>query len=241
MLESLTSNVGEIKVVVATSSLGCGVNKKGVQFIVHFGPAFHTVDYCQQIGRAGRDTDQLCHAVLYSFPTGNTNISRSMKKYISQSRETCLRTMLFTPFNENNDTVHSKLPHHECCSFCAKSCDYSTECSPTYLFFCNTGENDEQQKETPVRSVTDAEKSLVKEMILHFHEQQCSHIPLLAPGEILTGVTGQLMTDVLEKLPFIDSVSYIVTNLNVGNLKLANEIATIIKEVFIDDECGRNV
>ena len=68
VFESLTSDAGTIKLVVATSSLGCGVNMKGVKFIVHFDPAFHTVDYYQQIGRAGSDSDQICHAILYSFP-----------------------------------------------------------------------------------------------------------------------------------------------------------------------------
>ena len=98
VFESLTSDAYTIKLVVETSSLGCGVNMKGVKFIVLFGSAFHTIDYCQQIGR---DSDEIRHNVLYSFPTGNTSISKSMKSYITRSIEICLRQMIFTPLNEN--------------------------------------------------------------------------------------------------------------------------------------------
>ena len=66
--ECLTCNHSSMKVVVATSALGCAINMKNVRHVVHFGPAFHVVDYCQQIGRAGREGEDLCHAVLYNFP-----------------------------------------------------------------------------------------------------------------------------------------------------------------------------
>ena len=93
--ESLT-NQGPIKVVVATSALGCGVNMKDIRYLVHFSPAFHVVDYCQQIGRAGRSGEELCHAILYSFPNHGV-ISKPMKKYIAESTSACLRSTLFSP------------------------------------------------------------------------------------------------------------------------------------------------
>ncbi|XP_066910771.1 bifunctional 3'-5' exonuclease/ATP-dependent helicase WRN-like [Clytia hemisphaerica] len=82
VLESLTEVVS-LKVIVATSSLGCGVNMKDVRYIIHYGPAFHLVDYCQQVGRAGRDGSSKCHAILYSFPH-HAHVSRSMKKFVTQ-------------------------------------------------------------------------------------------------------------------------------------------------------------
>ena len=67
VLNSLTTNNGCIRLFIATSSLGCGINASDVMFVVHYGPSFGLADYCQQIGRAGRNTHQLCHAILYVY------------------------------------------------------------------------------------------------------------------------------------------------------------------------------
>ncbi|XP_066931720.1 bifunctional 3'-5' exonuclease/ATP-dependent helicase WRN-like [Clytia hemisphaerica] len=56
VLNSLTKNEGNIRVVFATSSLGCGIDCKNLSYVFHFGPSNSTIEYCQQIGRAGRDT-----------------------------------------------------------------------------------------------------------------------------------------------------------------------------------------
>jgi len=54
VLQSLTSDQETLtpKVIIATSSLGCGVNAKNVKFVVHFGPAYDTVDYCEPMNNA---------------------------------------------------------------------------------------------------------------------------------------------------------------------------------------------
>ena len=55
ILKSVTEET-KVRVVFATSALGCGVNAKNVTFVCHFGPSYDLTDYCQQIGRAGRGT-----------------------------------------------------------------------------------------------------------------------------------------------------------------------------------------
>ena len=53
-LASLTSVDDSMlpRVVIATSTIGCGINAKKLKYVCHFGPAFSLVDYCQRIGRA---------------------------------------------------------------------------------------------------------------------------------------------------------------------------------------------
>ena len=119
-MNALTTPSSSMRVVVATSSLGCGVNMKNVKYIIHFGLLYHLVDYCQQIGKAGRGETTLSHAILYNFPQVGKSISRPMRTYASKANDKCLRQSLFTPFNENNETVHPKQPSHLCCSFCIK-------------------------------------------------------------------------------------------------------------------------
>uniref|UniRef100_A0A7M5UTH5 DNA 3'-5' helicase n=1 Tax=Clytia hemisphaerica TaxID=252671 RepID=A0A7M5UTH5_9CNID len=86
----------DIRVIISTSALGCGINAKGVVFVIHFGPAFDTVDYAQQIGRAGRNVANMCNVIMYTYPGCKSgNVSDKMKSYIDQVKLGCLRTALF--------------------------------------------------------------------------------------------------------------------------------------------------
>lgn len=233
VMTTLTTLDCPMRVVVATSSLGCSVNMKNVKYIVHFGLAYHLVDYCQQIGRAGRGETSISHAILYNFPQGGSSISRSMRKYALKANESCLRTALFTPFNENNEQVSPKQPSHLCCSFCATSCQCGEPSCEGFkipdIMDCESSE-----PKIPVRKVTPDDEKLVRNLLIESHENQCSFLPLLTPPELVTGLNEQIISAVVENLEYIDSVKYILKNLNVINLKCAREIAVIVKEVFID-------
>lgn len=103
--------------VIATSTIGCGINVKSLQYVCHFGPAHSLVEYCQQIGRAGRGDEPDCHAILYTYPNSARGVKPRMKKY-TEFKDGCLRTQLFTPFSENcvpplKDSVEDTVDH-EC-------------------------------------------------------------------------------------------------------------------------------
>ena len=121
ILKSLRIDNTMTRIVICTSALECGVNVKNVRYVIHYGPSYDVVDYCQQIGRAGRNTADQCHAVLYTFPNAKRNISGNLKRYMADTK--CLRTELYTQFNENNCTIPPLELKHNCCTICSSKCD----------------------------------------------------------------------------------------------------------------------
>lgn len=55
----------EIKIIVATSAFGMGINKPNIRSIVHFHAPYSPSNYIQEVGRAGRDGEMSQAIVLY--------------------------------------------------------------------------------------------------------------------------------------------------------------------------------
>lgn len=57
---------GNIRVLIATSAAGMGVNYKGSSNVVHYSPPKDIDSFVQQLGRAGRDGSQTFHMLLFN-------------------------------------------------------------------------------------------------------------------------------------------------------------------------------
>jgi len=91
-----------------------------VELCLHFGPANDVTDYMQESGRAGREEENQCLAILlnYKQSTGGRNVTEEMKNYV-RTKE-CRRTLLFSPFVDNPKPIK---PMHKCCDNCASLCN----------------------------------------------------------------------------------------------------------------------
>ena len=235
VMDSLTKSTGNIRVVIATSALGCGVNCKELSYVCHFGPSHGLVEYCQQIGRAGRSGEILCHAVLYSYPQKSALCSKEMRDYVSKSNESCLRTQLFSPFNENEAIVPSLKPSHICCSFCSVTCECGSDACVKLYEFEKEGSNMEDTNKIPVREVTPNDKSKILELLQDFHK---SFNPLLSvPSAFSSGLTLPIVNSIAEDLEFIDSPDYLLNHF-VSDESIAKELYTIILVYFLEGSCS---
>uniref|UniRef100_A0A8W8NIF3 DNA 3'-5' helicase n=1 Tax=Magallana gigas TaxID=29159 RepID=A0A8W8NIF3_MAGGI len=64
--EDMENKDGHIRVLIATSAAGMGVNYKSVKNIIHYGPPKDLDGFIQQLGRAGRDGTQSYELLIYS-------------------------------------------------------------------------------------------------------------------------------------------------------------------------------
>ncbi|XP_066916659.1 probable ATP-dependent DNA helicase RecS [Clytia hemisphaerica] len=232
----------DIRVIISTSALGCGINAKGVVFVIHFGPAFDTVDYAQQIGRAGRNVANMCNVIMYTYPGCKSgNVSDKMKSYIDQVKLGCLRTALFSPLNPSGYNVLPLSPLHDCCSYCASKCycvgDGQTPChllsAPQFLppKPIQTGPS-----HVIFREVSLDDEDLVRELMLENSErlQDASPGTSIFPAELISGLTLDVIDNVILNLKYISTKEFILESTMVNNERLAHEIMVILFEVFND-------
>ena len=120
---SFQDNVGQVRIVIATSALSMGVTFPDVRYIIHIGSARSVVDHIQEAGRAGRDGASAHYVFLYH---GNQLAHReeAIKQFARLG--SCVKKALF----KDLDDVSSNNPPHECCSSCDNNCLCSgEECS----------------------------------------------------------------------------------------------------------------
>lgn len=138
---SFRNEHGIIRVVLCSTSFSMGLDVKGVHTVVHYGPANDTDDYLQESGRAGRDPNVQCNAVLlkYKFCMNGRNIAASMKEYVTTQK--CRREVLLSPFIDASLEVS---PCHSCCDICTTICRCLCHCNGkcTCLNVCCGEESD---------------------------------------------------------------------------------------------------
>jgi bloom syndrome protein len=117
MLATFCSKDSVLRVIIATSAFGLGVDCEDIQSIIHWGLPNTIEEYVQEAGRAGRDGRQ-AEAILYRGKVGR-KCSKSIRMY--ESSDSCRRHFLFNPFLcyfERDIAVSGCL----CCDVCAVLC-----------------------------------------------------------------------------------------------------------------------
>ena len=118
VLESFSKVNGKIRLVVATTAYGMGVDCPDIRRIIHWGSPSTIEEYVQETGRAGRDQASAV-AILYNTKS-NRDLTGPMKQYIANN-STCRSKLLFQHFLKySNSTVTSQ--GCKCCDLCKMSC-----------------------------------------------------------------------------------------------------------------------
>jgi len=96
----------KIKVVVATSAFGMGVDKAAVQLIVHYQLPESLEQYYQETGRAGRNGEQAHTFVLYQA----SDDQKMIDQYLGQYPTTADINLLYKHLNNYFSIAYGELP-----------------------------------------------------------------------------------------------------------------------------------
>ncbi len=115
VLTSFIEADSTLRLVIATTAFGMGIDCPNIRRIYHFGLPNNLEEYVQETGRAGRDGGD-AEAILFQG-SGEKHANKSMKLYASNEHE-CRRTLLFSKFLKfyQQDV---KVTGSKCCGICA--------------------------------------------------------------------------------------------------------------------------
>ena len=95
VLESFCAKDSTLRVIVASTSFGMGVDCADIRKIIHWGPPEDLDTYMQETGRAGRDGLPASACMLYGHP--GRYVSDSMR-YYGKNESVCRRKILYDKF-----------------------------------------------------------------------------------------------------------------------------------------------
>ena len=108
-----------LRVIIATTAFGMGIDCPNVHNVLHWGPAEDIESYVQQTGRAGRD-DKQSRATLYFSLNDRKHTHSDMMSYCTNVL-LCRRKLLFADFCDVG-LFNPSVTGCTCCDICSRCC-----------------------------------------------------------------------------------------------------------------------
>ena len=121
IVQSFVDSHSNLRVVVASSAFGMGLDCECVREVIHWGPSKDIDSYVQESGRAGHDGIH-SKATIYYKSSDRIHTSPSMITYC-MNNFTCRRALLFSDFDDASLTSPENLTKCKCCDRCSRTCN----------------------------------------------------------------------------------------------------------------------
>lgn len=221
VLTSLADPHGQIRVVLATSALGMGVNLPNVRHIIHYGIPQAIEDYLQEVGRGGRDGRMFIATMIYrSYDLANCDLA--MKNFVQNPKNECRRKILMEYFKAK--VANEAIPM-ECCDICdASNGTIAQAISPEHCsLLCKL-----------TRCVDEEDKKLLQEVLLDNVCANTVEASMLGIGGLVNAVNIDTVEQLVEQSQYIFTTEYLLDNFPILSVGLAQKILKIFDEVFGD-------
>ena len=215
VLTSFLNPDGAIRLVIATSALGMGVNIPNIRRIVNYGVPKDMESYVQGVGRGGRDGQDVM-AIMYYKPYHLCHIDKVMRSFV-KSQEKCRRSCILEFFGEkikNKTTIA-----HKCCDICTRTCKCGS--CPEEIFKYNSTGISLGNSHGLTRQVTAEDKETFVEVLCDLNKENKRCGSVLGSSSFGNVLDDAVIKDISDELKHVFTKDYIVDNFPVFNEKLA--------------------
>lgn len=243
VLNQFSSPDSHLRILIATIAYGMGVDCKGVNRIIHFGPPKTVEAYLQESGRCGRKGEPSDAILLYDNITIRA-ADDNMREYIKGN--SCRRNIILKHFD--SPTTSSVSVKHRCCDVCL------TECK------CNNGSCDEQlfslgaygltalNKDIimlTTRTITEDQMTLLNDKLVKYCKKlmmkclvgnQPHKVNVISSPTVLLEFGSEHIKQIIENAESIFSLQDIYRCVDIWQSKHAIAVLDIFQSVFNDTE-----
>jgi len=231
-----------LRVVVATSAFGLGVDIADVKTVINYGCPRSLKEFVQQSGRAGRNGDQ-AFSVLYYQPQNVSSkcTDAAFKTFVKAEkcrREIILRNFCLSGVSPGHTEVSELC---KCCDMCSRNCVCGNDHSSMYAWEADViPDNDlllASENMHAIHRVTDDDKTFLLEINIREHHmdilESFSCENLLVSPEISLGYSiDVLISKIISNYQYIVSVEDIVDETGITDSSLAADILDLIEEIY---------
>ena len=125
IVHELVNGTSNRRVLFVTVAFGMGIDCNNIRRIVHSGVPYTMEEYCEEVGRAGRDgLQEMVDIYFNSYDTSKArkNMTDTLRSYVQSDK--CKREIILKYFGYD---VPDKQPKdHTCCDFHRKICQCET-------------------------------------------------------------------------------------------------------------------
>lgn len=241
ILSDFSKPDGHLRILIATIAYGMGINCQGVKAIIHYGPSRNIEAYHQESGRAGRDSPDLCTAVMLYSNVMLKYCDDDIKEY-AHNNILCRRQVLLLHFDAEFSDSEKPYKPHECCDVCQRECKCNGDtCSFAYFPSLNSSSvpglvlqerevPSDQQKKLHVK-LEYLKKSFSKAIIDTASERNAA---VFTSPELLSGFGDTQINQTLTNCQYIFSVADVHKYVDIWEPSVATEIIVAIQQVFKD-------
>ena len=228
VLDDIVNHDSEIRLVIATSALGMGVNIPDIYRVIHYGIPEDIESYVQAVGRGGRDGSRVL-AILYYRNYHLRHCDTKMRAFI-KNREHCRRLEILKFFGVKAKQM-SVL--HNCCDICTKKCTCGS--CPSELY--QSVENDlilNNKHNKLTRQVSSEQRKTFISVVNDIKNELREKTSVLGSMFLQSMLEDGIIEELASNLEQLFTVEDIVENFPILEIQVASEILSVVDDIFSD-------
>ena len=229
VLSDIVNNESQIRLVIATSALGMGINIPNIHRVIHYGIPESIESYVQEVGRGGRDGSRVL-AVLYYRNYHMRHCDTEMRTFI-KNKDSCRRLHILNFFGVKAKEMSIL---HDCCDVCSEK--YTCGSCPSELYQSAQINLLLSKQEKLTRHVSAEQRKTLISVVNDVKNEHHEELSVLGSMFFQNMLEESVIEELSNNLEKIFTVKDIMENFPILEMQVASEILSVVNDIFADIE-----